>query len=362
MWATLAAQIQSRPIQRALLVFSRIDVDTWLALAGVLAIALAVALLLSSLLLRIFAEMARRTGTRFDDRFVTRAGGPLRLCLTVLVFSIGRRAIDLSAASETIFGHVESSLFVAAAFWQLLRVFDLLGDDYRNRFQRRGQGQASATLGLVQRLAKLAALCVAAITVLDNAGVHVTALLAGLGLGGIAVALAAQKSLENLFGGLTLFLDRPVRVGSFCRFGDRLGQVEEIGLRSTRVRTLDRTLVTVPNSQFANMELENFGSQDKMWFHPTLAVRWNTPPDHLRSILAGLRELLTKHPRLEHETVRVWLNGFGSFSLNVSFSAYVLTSSFEEYFAVSEQLQLAMLDVLAEHGSGIAFNAPPEFK
>lgn len=362
MWASLAAQIHSRPLERALLAFSRIDPDQWLALAALLAIAVTVAIAFASIVLRVLAALARRTVTNLDDRFVALATGPLRLCFTVLLFSLGRRALDLSEATETVFGRVESSLFVAAAFWHLLRMFDLLGDDYRLRFQRRGNGQAGATLGLVQRLAKLAAIGIAAITVLDNAGVHVTALLAGVGLGGIAIALAAQKSIENLFGGLTLYLDRPVRVGSFCRFGDRLGEVEEIGLRSTRVRTLERTVVTVPNSEFANMPLESFGSQDKIWFHPVLAIRSDTAPDRLRAILSELRELFAKHPRIEHDTSRVRVGGFGTFSINLDVSAYVSTSSLDEYFAVTEELHLAVLDILAAHGSGIAFNAPPVFK
>jgi MscS family membrane protein len=362
MWASLAAQIHSRPLERAFLAFSRIDPDQWLALAALLAIATAAAFLLASLLLRLLAAMARRTATSLDDRFVALASGPLRLCLSVLLFSLGRRALDLSQASETIFGRIESSLFVAAAFWHLLRMFDLLGDDYRRRFQRRGQSQAGAMLGLVQRLAKLAALGIAALTVLDNAGVHVTALLAGVGLGGIAIALAAQKSIENLFGGLTLYLDRPVRVGSFCRFGDRLGEVEEIGLRSTRVRTLERTLVTVPNSEFANMQLESFGTQDKIWFHPVLAIRSDTSPERLRAILGELRELFAKHARIEPGTSRVRVGGFGTFSINLDVSAYVTTASLDEYFAVVEELNLAVLDALAAHGSGIAFNAPPVFK
>jgi MscS family membrane protein len=362
MWATLAAQTHSRPLERALLAFSRIDPDQWLALAAVLAIAVPLAFLLASLVLRVLGSLARRTATSLDDRFVALASGPLRLCLAVLLFSLGRRALDLSQACETVLGRIESSLFVAAAFWHVLRMFDLLGEDYRRRFQRRGQGQAGAVLGLVQRIAKLAALGIAGIAVLDNAGVHVTALLAGVGLGGIAVALAAQKSIENLFGGLTLYLDRPVRVGSFCRFGDRLGEVEEIGLRSTRVRTPERTLVTVPNSEFANMQLESFGSQDKIWFHPVLAIRSDTAPDRLRAILCELRELFGKHPRIEPGTARVRVGGFGTFSINLDVSAYVATSSLDEYFAVAEDLHLAVLDVLAAHGSGIAFNAPPVFK
>jgi MscS family membrane protein len=361
MWA-LPQGFNSRPLEMALQALSRIDSQTWLALSLALAFAIAGAVLIGSLTLRVLTVMSRRTHTTLDDRLLRVASGPLRLGLIALLFSLMRRAIDLSKGSETIFGRIESSLFVAAAFWGVLRVLDMVSDDYRRRFQRRGQGQAGAMLGLVQRLAKIAAIAIAAITVLDNAGVHVTALLAGVGLGGVAVALAAQKSIENLFGGLTLYLDRPVRVGTFCRFGDRLGEVEEIGLRSTRVRTPDRTLVTVPNAEFANLQLESFGQRDKMWFHPTLAIRSNTPPDRVRQIRDGLRELVLKHPHVEQETARVHVTGFGPYSINLEINAYLNTASIDEYAEIAEELHLGALDVLAQHGSGIAFTAPPEFK
>ncbi|HTO52781.1 MAG TPA: mechanosensitive ion channel domain-containing protein [Myxococcota bacterium] len=361
MWATLAVQTHSRVLELAVRAFSRIDPEQWFALLVAFGAAVVCAWVITTIALRALCRIARRT-MPLDDSFFVLARGPLRLALLVLGFSLFRQLVDLSKLQESIFGRIESCLFVLAGFWLLMRMVDLLLGDYRRRFQRRGQGQAGAMLGLVQRLAKIAALGIAAITVLDNAGVHVTALLAGLGLGGVAVALAAQKSIENLFGGLTLYLDRPVRVGNLCRFGDRLGVVEEIGLRSTRVRTLDRTLVTVANAEFANLQLENFGQRDKVWFHPTLAIRSNTPPDRLREILGGLRELLAKHPQIEADTARVRVMGFGAYSINIDISAYVTTPSLDEYFETAESLNLAILDVLAAHGSGIAFTSPAEFK
>ncbi|HKC49961.1 MAG TPA: mechanosensitive ion channel family protein [Myxococcota bacterium] len=362
MWATLAAQTNSRPLIFAQQALARLDLSQGLALLAAFAAATLAAWLVTSLALRALGAMAKRTSSSFDDRLVAAAFGPGRLALSVLTFSLLRRGVELSKAAEKVFGQVESSFFVAAGFWLVLRFLDVLSDDYRRRFQHRGQGQAGAMLATAQRFAKILAVGVAAIMVLDNAGVHVTALLAGVGLGGIAIALAAQKSIENLFGGLTLYLDRPVRVGSFCRFGERIGEVEEIGLRSTRVRTPERTLVTVPNAEFANLQLENFGLRDKIWFHPTLALRSNTPPDRLREILGALRELLAKHPCVEAETARVRIGGFGPYSINLDFNAYVKTPDLDAYFAIAEDLHLSVLDVLAEHGSGIAFTAPPEFK
>jgi len=174
-------------------------------------------------------------------------------------------------------------------------------------------------------------------------------------VGGIAVALAAQKTVEHLFGGLSLIADQPVKVGDFCRFGDQVGTVERIGMRSTRVRTLDRTVVTVPNAEFANLRLENFAERDRIWLRLTLGLRYETTPDQLRHVLIRLRELLYAHPRIDPDPARVRFVGFGAYSLDLEIYAYVRTSDFSEFLAVREDLYLRIMDVVATSGTGFAF-------
>ena len=123
-------------------------------------------------------------------------------------------------------------------------------------------------------------------------GYNTTTILAGLGVGGIAIALAAQKTIENLFGGISIIGDRPVLVGDFGRFGKYVGTIMHIGLRSTRIRTLDRTVVSVPNGQFSAMELENFSARDKIWFHQTLSLRRDTSAQQMRQVLSSVRDIL----------------------------------------------------------------------
>jgi MscS family membrane protein len=190
---------------------------------------------------------------------------------------------------------------------------------------------------------------------LDSFGFDVTALLAGLGIGGLAVALALQKTLENLFGGATLIADRPVQVGDFCRFGDKVGTVEEIGLRSTRVRTLDRTVVTIPNADFSTMQLENFARRDRIWYHPTLGLRYETTPEQLRYVLVEIRKLFYSHPRVDPEPARVRFTGFGAYSLDLEVFAYVRVTDYGEYLEVAEDLNLRIMDVVTQAGTGFAF-------
>jgi MscS family membrane protein len=193
------------------------------------------------------------------------------------------------------------------------------------------------------------------IAMLQTAGVNVTGILAGLGIGGLAVALAAQKTVENLFGGISLALDQPLRVGDFCRFGDRVGTVEEIGLRSTRIRTLDRTVVSIPNAQFATMELENFAARDRIWLKATLGLRYETTPDQLRHVLVEIRRMLYGHPRVHPDPARIRFVGFGSYSLDLEIFAYVLTADFGEFLAIREDLYLRIMDIVAASGTSFAF-------
>jgi MscS family membrane protein len=146
---------------------------------------------------------------------------------------------------------------------------------------------------------------------LNNVGFNVTTLMAGLGIGGLAVALAAQKPLENLIGAITLYTSRPVRVGDFCRFGDKIGTVEEVGLRATKVRTLDRTLVNIPNAEFVHLHLDNFTKREKIWYHPRISLRYETTPDQVRYILVEVRKVLYAHPKVLSDPARIRFVGFG---------------------------------------------------
>jgi len=186
-------------------------------------------------------------------------------------------------------------------------------------------------------------------------GLPVYGLLAGLSVGGVAVALAAKTSLENFLGSLSLFADRPVRVGDFCRYEGELGTIEEIGMRSTRIRGIDRTVTTIPNAIFSEMKITNLTRRDRMLVNPTLSLRYETTPDQLRYVLAKLRELLLAHPRITADPARVRFGGFGDCSLNVDVFAYVNTQDWNEFLGIREDLHLRMMDVVADSGTGFAF-------
>ena len=168
------------------------------------------------------------------------------------------------------------------------------------------------------------------------------------------MALAAQKSIENLFGGVAVISDRPVSVGDFCKSGNLAGTVEDIGLRSTRLRTPDRTLVTVPNGQFSSMTIENFAQRDKMFFHFMLNMRRDTTPDQVRELLGAIAKTLMTHPKLEAGNLPVRLVGVGTYSLDLEVTAYVLTRDNEEFLKIQQELLLWILDAVQVAGTALA--------
>lgn len=336
---------------------SFLDVQLW-QWAGLLVFAI-VSWLLSWLIaftiVRVLDPFVRRSRTSIDDRAVAMTAGPLRLVLAVGIFVSLTRLLGLAVPAQHFFDQLGKVAVIVALSWLLLRLIDVFSRNIEEQLVGRGQIGTAAVVPLGRRAAKAVVLAFTTLAALQNFGFNVTGLIAGLGIGGLAVALAAQKTLENLFGGLTLIADQPVRVGDFCRFSDKIGTVEDIGLRSTRIRTLDRTVVSVPNSEFTNMQLENFTRRDRIWLHPILGVRYETTPDQLRFLLVELKKMLVAHPRVLSQPARVRFVGFGDFSLNLEIFAYVDTTDFDEFLAIQEDVFLRIMDIVEQSGTGFAF-------
>ena len=186
-------------------------------------------------------------------------------------------------------------------------------------------------------------------------GLPLYSVVAGLGIGGLAVALAIRPTLENLIGGVMLYLDQPVRIGDFCSFGDKTGTVENIGVRTTKIRALDRTLISIPNAALADMQLINWAKCDMMLITATIGLRYETENDQLRYVLVKFREMFHAHPKIDTDTVRVRFADFGQSSLDIRVRIYALTRDFNEYYAIREDVLLRMSEIVKKSGSGFAF-------
>lgn len=334
--------------------FLQIQLWQWIALLLLVFVAAVVSWLVTNLLVRVGRSLVTRTRTTVDDQLFVAAVGPLRLTIGSLVFFGGSFALALSVRADAFVIGIGKILSIVAVTWLVFRCVDALSQAVEDRlFVRRHVAVSFVPLG--RRSTKVLVVGLAIIATLENLGFNVTSLLAGIGIGGLAVALAAQKTVEHLFGSISLVADQPVRVGDVCRFGDKMGTVEDIGLRSTRIRTPDRTVISIPNAEFASMQIENFSKRDRTWLHTTLSLRYETTPDQLRFILIELRKLLLAHPKVHPDPARVRFIGFGSYSLDVEIFAYVLTSDGDEFLAIREDIFLRIMELIAASGTGFAF-------
>lgn len=251
-------------------------------------------------------------------------------------------------------------LAIIAGTLLLFHLINVIADRYRSVADL--SGQARTLISLFAGLLRIAVAIGAILLLADIMDLPYQGVLAGLGIGGLAVALAAQSTLQNFIAGITLYVDRPISVGDFCRFGDKLGTVEYIGFRSTRIRTLDRTMIIIPNSEFSNMTLENYAHRDRIWLKTVLQLRYETTPDQLRYVIAELRKLLIAHPKVAPEPSRVRFIGFGEYSLDVEVYAYVMTSDYHEYLAILEDINLHIMTLIEQAGAQFAFPSSVEYQ
>ena len=208
----------------------------------------------------------------------------------------------------------------------------------------------------MQRLNRVGILIIALVAALALLGLNVTTALAGLGIGGLAVALAAQKTLENLIGGISLLLDRAIQVGDFCKIGDRVGTVEDIGLRSLKLRTLDQNLLVVPNGVLAQMQFENMKERPKLLLQQTFSLRIETQVEQLRFVLDGVEKMLDEDPAIESGSSRLRVANFAGAAFELELFAFVKTGDFAKFTAFRQEIILKIAGIV--EGAGTRFAAP----
>ena len=299
---------------------------------------------------------ARRRG-HADIASWRSVSGPAWLMAGTFVHQVIAYNLRMPLLTRHYYFEITSVALIVSGTWISWRVVRWLLRRVRNRALSHGHTGTGSLMVLGERIIKAAIFVAGVLAVLGRLGFNMSTALAGLGIGGLAIGFGAQKTIENLFGGVSVLGDEVIRVGDVCRFGDRTGTVEDIGLRSTRVRTDERTLLAIPNGTVATINVENLSRRDKILFTTKLGLRSESKADHVRYVLAEVRRLLYSHSRVESASVRVRLIDIAGSSLTVEVFSYILTRDFNEYAAVREDLLLRMLDIVEESGSGLALPA-----
>lgn len=316
---------------------------------GVLVL-LAVALVIAWGLVFAAVRLARRFGAQLP-----KVPWPLILLLTLFLHSRMLPVLQVPLLYRTNYASLISVLVLIGFAWLLSRAIDAGSEMAQQRALEKGNLSAGSWIVLARRLLKGVVIGAAFLSLLAMFGVNVTTALAGLGIGGIAIGFGAQKTIENLFGGISVATDQVIRVGDVCDFNGRIGTITDIGLRSTRMKTLERTELSVPNGVLANMNVDNLSRREKMLFRTTIGLLYETTPEQMRKVVSGIRDLFASDGRVEWPGGRVTFAGFGDSSLNVEIFCYVLTNDFSQFAHIREELLLKIMEIVQQAGTGFAF-------
>jgi MscS family membrane protein len=246
-------------------------------------------------------------------------------------------------------------LLLAGIVWWLWRMVDVVTERMRDHLLPVHPRTAQSVYVLGRRLLKGTALVIALLAGLAAFGVDLTTTLAGLGIGGVALAFASQKTLENVFGGIFVLSDRSIVVGDVCQIGKYTGEVVDVGLRSMQLRTVNRTVVYVPNGTLATMEVENLSRRDKFLFNHVVGLRYETTLEQLQRVATDIKASLTTDARIENATLRVRLARFGTYSLDIEVFAYVQAPDYPSFLGVQEELLMRIMGIVRYAGTDLAF-------
>src|SRR5690606_34212884 len=332
-----------------------VPIGQWLAAVLIAALAIFLAWAIIAFLFLITRLIWKKAKTEPVSGIIKALSVPFQLYLAVWLFMLLSQEAGLSIILRQRFSGVVMIIVVIAFLLLLWRLSDFIGNFSKRKMASKGNFSGVSVILFLQRAAKLAIIIFGAITILLNLGYDVTTGLAALGIGGLALALGAQKTIENFVGSVSLITDQPVRVGDFCKVGTTTGTVEKIGMRSTRIRTNNRTVVTIPNGQFSSETIENYAHRDRFLFNPVLDLRYETSPDQIRYLLQEIRTILYSHPFVSPDPARVRLGELGEFSIKLEIFSFIDTKVFDTYMEVKEDLLLRIMDVVAQSGTEFAF-------
>jgi MscS family membrane protein len=326
----------------------------WIALLALAGVVLIVFRIMAAVLSYLAKNFASRFGISPRWLWIEAVLQPWFILLSAIIFRIAEQFIDPSALSRLYIGRAILLVVVFSFAWCFIILVDLFLTRLDSLLDPRQRAVSHSLIYIGRRAAKFSIFALAAIIVLDNWGYNMSTMIAGLGVGGIAIALAAQGTIANVFGGVSVIGDHPVMVGDYGNFGGILGTVEDIGMRSTRVRTLNRTVMSIPNSAFAGMNLENYELRDKILFNPTLQLKRGVAKEKIRHCMGAIEQLLKNDTRMEVGTSPLRLTSLTAASFGLEIFAYARTSDINEFYKIEADLFLEIDDALTSAGVELA--------
>ncbi|HSD28456.1 MAG TPA: mechanosensitive ion channel family protein, partial [Vicinamibacteria bacterium] len=325
----------------------------WLALPALLALALALGRVLGAFTTAFLHRLLLKTPTEWDERLLRRMSPALTLLWAVAVAAVLLPWLAVLPEADRVGRSLLGGLATLAVFWAIWRSVDVWAQFAMERPWARDNASARSLLSVTTNFARVFVAVGGLVATLAALGYPVATVLAGLGIGGLALAFGAQKTIENLFGSISLAADQPFRVGDFVKVGQFTGNVERIGMRSTRIRTLDRTVVTIPNGQLADIQIEDFASRDRIRFTATLSLVYGTSEAQVRRVLTQIEAMLRANPKVWSNPVAKLL-GFSPSSVDIELQFWFATSDYDEFRELRQEALLGIMGIVAEAGTSLS--------
>lgn len=332
----------------------------WLAIPVLILVALAIGRVLGAVTRGILHRITRRTESHWDDRLFERISGAIGMLWALGAFRVLLPLIELDPKGDPYEVALKALgvLVVVTTFWMIWRSVDVLIEMLLERHWALGNPSARSLLSVGGNFIRIGVFLAGVVTTLAVLGYQVATLVAGLGIGGIAIAFGAQKTVENLFGSLALATDQPCRVGDTIKVDDVVGTVERIGARSTRLRTIDRTVVTIPNGKLSDLRIETFAVRDRIKFATTIRLFYDTTQAQVRQVIEGLEQVLREHPKIWPEAFVVRFAGFGDSSLEIEVLCWFETTDYDRFRDYRQEVLLGFMQAMERANVSFAFPAP----
>jgi len=307
------------------------------------------------LVLRVLRGIAKRTKTTLDDQLIEVIESPARFIFIIIGLWLAFEILELPEASKELVQHTIRSLVAIAVIWTAYRASAIVSKFMRHIAIKTETILDDQLVLFLGKFLRIAIIAIGAMVLVREWGYDIAGLVAGLGLGGLAFALAAKDTVANLFGSITILADRPFGIGDWIETPHVEGTVEDIKLRSTHIRTFAHALVAIPNSVLANDAITNWSRMGKRRITFKLGVTYDSSRAQIHETVYRIKEMLSNHPDIHPQTIFVYFTDFGSSALEIFLYFFTKTTDWQEYLSVRHDVNLKIMEILENIGMKVAF-------
>ncbi|TYB33756.1 MAG: mechanosensitive ion channel family protein [Flexistipes sinusarabici] len=332
-----------------------VNVGEMLAAFGILLLFFVLKHVLLNIVFYFLKKTTKKTLSSFDDDLVEIVKPPLNLSITATGFFLAINVFTFTEDIDLLLLNIYKSFLIGSFFWVLYRAENLLKIFMEKYAYKKQIEIAVEFLPLFRKLIRAALIVFAVTIIIQEWGYNIGAIITGLGIGGLAVALAAKDTLANFFGSLMIIMDRPFAIGDWIVVADTEGVVEEIGFRTTKIRTFEKALVSVPNSKIATDNVTNWSRRSSRRILCRVGATYSTPPASLKKAVNDINDMLINHKSINNDMIMVYFDEFAASSLNIFVYCFAATSSWAEYLEIKQDVYFNIMDIFQKHGISFAF-------